>query len=333
MTRTRTMGRFWWSLVALGALAVAFAVALPAMTARGADHLDAPGLTSPGSDGRLDINDVYAFQSPTNPDNTILMMTVNPLSTPGATPTYHPKASYEFLIDTDGDAEEDIKFKIRFSEPNSDGVQKVKFRGHGLKGKGVTGADIQLKRGGMAHVGVFDDPFFFDLVAFLGAGGRSFCDGGQFDFFAGFNVSAIVLEVPSEMLHDGHHDDDGHDSNIGVWARTMLDGDQIDRMGRPGINTIFIPDAFKNAFNEGEPEDDVEDFSVFLGALSGLLLPDILTVDTASTAGFLNGRQMADDVIDISLQVITGDPSAGDCVDANDVAFPGVFPYLASPHS
>ena len=313
--------------MALGALAASFAVAIPALTARGADHLDAPGLSSPGSDGRLDINDVFAFQSPTNPDNTILMMTVNPLSTPDATPTFHPKASYEFLIDTDGDAKEDIKFKVKFSKPNKDGVQKVKFKGHGIKGKGKTGADINLKHGGMAHAGVFDDPFFFDLIAFLGAGGRTFCDGGEFDFFAGFNVSAIVLEVPSEILLNGD------DANIGVWARTTLKRDQIDRMGRPGINTIFIPDAFKNAFNEGEPEDDVEDFSAFLGALSGVLLPDILTVDTANMAGFLNGRQLADDVIDISLQVITGDPIAGDCVGNNDVEFPGAFPYLASPHS
>ena len=40
-----------------------------------ADHLDAPFVKT---DGRIDINDVYVFQSPTNADNTVLAMTVNP---------------------------------------------------------------------------------------------------------------------------------------------------------------------------------------------------------------------------------------------------------------
>jgi hypothetical protein len=132
----------------------------------------------------------------------------------------------------------------------------------------------------------------------------------------------MVLEVPSSTL--------GPD-NIGVWARTEF-GSQVDRMGRPAINTVFIPSDFKNAFNEGKPRHDSRDFSTFLGPLAGALLPDILTIDTSSSAGFLNGRRLADDVIDIELQLITGDPGAGDCVDGNDVAFQGTFPYLADPH-
>ncbi len=43
--------------------------------AHSADHLDAPILTGRGD---LDVNDVYAFQSPTNANNTVLIMTVNP---------------------------------------------------------------------------------------------------------------------------------------------------------------------------------------------------------------------------------------------------------------
>jgi len=41
-----------------------------------ADHLEAPFVQT---DGRIDINDVYVFESPSNPDNTVLIMTVNPL--------------------------------------------------------------------------------------------------------------------------------------------------------------------------------------------------------------------------------------------------------------
>ena len=49
--------------------------AYPCLSARAADHLDAPILVG---NGQLDINDVYAFQSPSNADNTVLIMTVNP---------------------------------------------------------------------------------------------------------------------------------------------------------------------------------------------------------------------------------------------------------------
>ena len=60
-----------------------------------------------------------------------------------------------------------------------------------------------------------------------------FTDPGT-DFFAGLDVSAIVLEVPSSELN-------GADTNIGVWARTLnQNGDQIDRVGRPAINTALI---------------------------------------------------------------------------------------------
>ena len=45
-----------------------------------ADHLDAPGLMSPGMDARIDITDVYAFQKPGNASKSILMMNVNPLA-------------------------------------------------------------------------------------------------------------------------------------------------------------------------------------------------------------------------------------------------------------
>lgn len=54
--------------------------------------------------------------------------------------------------------------------------------------------------------------------------------------------------------------------------------------------------------------------------------------------GFPNGRRLADDVLDIGLQVVAGElvgmpNDLGDGVDANDVAFTSTFPYVALPHS
>jgi len=50
-----------------------------------ADHLDAPGLTSPAKDTRVDITDHYAFQKPGDSSRTVLILNVNPLA-----PTHAP---------------------------------------------------------------------------------------------------------------------------------------------------------------------------------------------------------------------------------------------------
>jgi len=64
--------------------------------------------------------------------------------------------------------------------------------------------------------------------------------------------------------------------------------------------------------------------------------PHRLGVIAGDNAGFPNGRRLADDVIDIALQVVegelTGNPNdLGDAVNTNDMAFGQHFPYLAPP--
>jgi hypothetical protein len=54
--------------------------------------------------------------------------------------------------------------------------------------------------------------------------------------------------------------------------------------------------------------------------------------------GFPNGRRLSDDVVDVSLQVVEGElvgspNDLGDGVDANDVPFESVFPYIGLPNS
>ena len=51
-----------------------------------------------------------------------------------------------------------------------------------------------------------------------------------------------------------------------------------------------------------------------------------------SGAGFPNGRRLQDDVIDTILTLVNNGSPLGDNVNANDVPFRDVFPYLASPH-
>ena len=74
------------------ALAVAMAVttALPAMAS---DHLDAPSLQG---NGQVDINDLYAFRSPTNANNTVLILTVNPGAGALSPTNFAENTSYQF---------------------------------------------------------------------------------------------------------------------------------------------------------------------------------------------------------------------------------------------
>ena len=399
------------ALVAIGALVLtAFLVQKAApRTAGAADHLDAPGITPPpGGDGiGTDLTDIYAFQSPANARKTVLIMNVNGLASaagigngPGPDRAFatkvpqvngNSKVSYNFRVDSNGDAVPDLTIQVRFGKPGGDGSQEMSVRiiGHGgddfeLEGRS-TGfgkpAVINREDGVTAFAGRRDDPFFFDLIGFLNVldlGGRSFvgCGGPtahpERDTFLNQNVSSIVLELPSRLLMGGG------DSNIGVWATTNVGDTQIDRMGRPAINTVFIPNnpfppdrvadgkaSKKTTFNHGEPSTDVatwtsevvdtlqttfslndpasglggtddpsDDFTKPFGInqLAAILLPDILTVDVSSPAGFLNGRKPADDVIDAELGLITEGFVTTDCVGSNDVTFPSTFPFLAAPH-
>jgi hypothetical protein len=63
-----------------------------------------------------------------------------------------------------------------------------------------------------------------------------------------------------------------------------------------------------------------------------------LGVIGGDTAGYPNGRRLADDTIDISLQVVEGElvgspNDLGDGVNENDVAFMSTFPFVAPPHA
>ena len=359
MTAMRLVNGRTVGLTAL--LAVAAAVGLVLLlhsggppTARAADHLDAPGLTPPGGSVQTDITDVYAFQSPANPADSVLVLNVN-TGTAGTNATFARGipgvgrtrgVSYHFNVDNNGDAVTDVNLRLVFGAPAADGSQHFELRRNGrvvipfgIGRSTAFGADPDVIRVGdvKAFAGRRDDPFFFDLAAFLGLNGRSFCDGQQTDFFAGRNVSAIVLEVPSSMLTRASS------PNIGVWSSTTAGSVQIDRMGRPAINTVFNHGEDKNRFNAGDPVNDWRDFGqsfvetlTALGAadpdaLAHVLLPDILTYDTSSPAGFLNGRRLADDVIDAELNLITNGAVPSDCV-ANDSTFLGTFPYLGKPN-
>jgi len=332
-----------------------------------ADHLDSSTkLTSPDGDPRADITDIYIFQKPGDPAKSILILNVNPLA-PTLADEFQHGAAYDVLIDTDGDARADIGYRVTFS-PKRHGeqfatvVRTDREPGDGdhdgerheviIEHAPVSFGQAALITGGedddfRFFAGFRSDPFFFDLLAFLA--GLKFHNPGS-DFFIDKNVFGIVLEVPSRRGL-------GPNPKVGYWARTLIPiaGNLVhdDQMGRPAINTVFNHGTDKDLFNVTPPASQrstvtstgntfLQNFTSTLETLGGytaaqatgiaeILLPDILTYDYTSSAGFLNGRKLADDVIDISLTLVTNGKITSDFVGPH-TDYLSQFPYLGQPH-
>ena len=323
-------------------LAASAALLLCPAAAPAADHLDSPSVET---NARLDINDIYAFQSPSVPDTSVLVMTVIPAAGMLSPTTLSDRGAYDLMIDNNGDALADITYTFLFGRARGNRPQSMVVLLNGRRlASGVTGRPVNLPGGGRLLVALREDPFFFDLNGFNRLTDDDPNNGGfdGTDFFAGLNVVAMILEVPSASLTAG-------DPMVGVFARTTERGRQFDRMGLPGINTVLIPnDPLKNAYNDAVPVNDPENFQPIFNQtitdLSGgnqqyadmiapLLAPDILPLDTSAATDFsmLNGRALPDDVIDIELQLLSNGNLTTDGVPSNDTTFPGVFPYLNPP--
>ncbi|MEX1004477.1 MAG: DUF4331 family protein [Acidimicrobiia bacterium] len=332
------------SLLWVGSIVTAIALvatALPPLSGDAADHLDAPGLTSPGGTPTTDINDLYVFEG-ANSSNTVLAKTVVPVAAGDS--TFGADVLYELKVDTDGDFVEDISYELTFSDARANGAQYVVIQksegaaaadgtaNGALVGYGRVGKSLTVNGGGSLFTGLRSDPFFFDLDAFVNVveggnltSGRQFNDANKSDFFAPLDVLGIVLEVPDSTFGGA----------INVWSTTSVDGTQIDRIGRPAINTVVnssgaligAPSANKNVFNSTEPKDDEQYRPFVLSALktlssidsegsftdaqanayADLLLPDVLSFDKSSTLPApLNGRSLSDDVISTELNIVTG---------------------------
>ncbi len=90
------------------------------------NHFTGLSLGPPLGDQRLDLCDLFAFQSPTDRNRTVIILDANPNAD-----TLHPEAIYRVNIDTDGDYLTDIAFSYTFSKPE-DGRQT--FSVHMAKG-------------------------------------------------------------------------------------------------------------------------------------------------------------------------------------------------------
>jgi hypothetical protein len=232
-------------------------------------HLDSPEARQ---DPRLDISDVYVFRGNTG---TVFVMNTNPLSGSGG---FHPEALYEFKVDTNGDAVEDLTFRVTFGAAYPTGQQRVELRyleggaardrdAEGqLVAQGMTDEDCPGVGGVRLWSGPAADPFFIEgtvitaVVTAVANGTPLDLSGFDLDkatnAFAGTNVGGIVLEVPDSVLGV---------ERIGFWGVTALPTDsggwrQINRCAKPLINTILHPadSELANGYNATEPREDVQ---------------------------------------------------------------------------
>ena len=252
----------------------------------------------------------------------------------------------------------------RYTVTRYTGANAVSLGTGVIRGSGSTAGTgrASLAGDGKIFAGVRSDPFFFDLTGFVGTLfdiGDDALGSNPTDIFAGFNTNAIVIEVPDDQLG----------GKIGVWGQTTwwngstwMAGDQ---MGRPAINTVFNTilvdtnaSTTKNQFNATPPSRQrtaydgkfrtniittLTNINAVLGTgapdytvaqaqgLADFLLPDVLTYDTATIAGSLNGRDLNDDVIDIELGITTNGSVTSDGVGPHS-DYLAVFPYLGVPH-
>ncbi|CAA9452423.1 MAG: hypothetical protein AVDCRST_MAG02-906 [uncultured Rubrobacteraceae bacterium] len=331
------------------------------------DHIDSPSALP---DGRLDLCDMYAFGGE-EPRTTALVFTVNPDAGKSSPTTFHPGALYEIKLDTDGDAVEDVTYRVTFGDPDASDTQTLAVRRAGgdaarnprsegeLLGEGRTGETVPLSGGGRAWAGAAADPFFGDGIA-LGRFRNAALEGrydpeafaqGPVDVFAGRNVTGVALELPTAPLGS---------ETFSLWGVTLAPREggwvRVDRWATPLIQHLFInhDPHLADEYSKARPEDDLE---AYAGRISGfveklttaagtaqdpaaygrhvaaLLLPDVLTYDTREPASYGTGGRNGRAMADDVYDVMVS--LAANASLADGVSSGGNhlpgFPYLAPP--
>jgi hypothetical protein len=270
--------------------------------AQASSHREAPLISE---DPSADNTDTYAFRSPDKPDTVTIISNWIPGEDPAAGPnwyTFSPSARYNLYADKNGDGKPDVAWRFRFKNrapvaflqntQQEYTVTRVEGNSSRVVGRGLltppnnigprstpnyrslAAAGVHdLSDGSKVFAGQREDGFFgdigavFDLVAIRSGTGAT---GGGKDFFAGYGVHAIALQVPLSQL------DNGGNHIVGIWSatdrqvvttrlakrrgKTFLQKrtawKQVSRLGNPLINELLIPTQLKDKWNAVGPDQD-----------------------------------------------------------------------------
>jgi hypothetical protein len=265
-------------------------------------HREAPLIAE---DPSADTTDLYAFRSPEAPSYLTVIANWIPAEDTAAGPNWYrfsERARYSIKVDRNGDAKPDVTYRVRFKNREDSlflgntvqdyTVTRVRHGDEEVIARGVTppnnigprstpnyrqlaeNAVTNLAGGGKVFAGQREDAFFadigaiFDLVAIRKGVGN---EGGGKDFFAGYAVHGIALQVPIAQLDDADH-------TVGVWATTERprikirnyrrngirrfhqerQWVQVSRLGNPLINEVVIPTKLKDRWNRLSPDQDAQ---------------------------------------------------------------------------
>jgi hypothetical protein len=331
------------------------------------NHFTGLSLGPPLGDQRLDLCDLYAFRSPTDPARTVLILNANPNAD-----ALHPDAIYRLNIDNDGDCLTDVAISYVFSKPEGGKQTASVFVARGAEARSaeVVGtkiiAEAEVSFGAKPNIvqsggatffaGARSDAFFFDYDGiknlFDTSGGRNFTAphlGGKspwtgVDSNTEANVFSTVIELPTSEL--------GANPEIRIWGRCSLRENgklnHVDRAGHPSVSSFFNTDDTKLEYNSSEPVNDVrrwtDQFVHLMGHTGGYtreeaiaaihaegILPDMLTFNPSKPAKYPNGRVFTDDVINTRLAFLSkGDIPPDGLKPHTDTL--NEFPYLGTPH-
>jgi len=240
------------------------------------DHQDTLYLAQqrPGAD----ITDVYVFPA-ANPRNVVLAMDVHPLIVPSlATSTaFDPGVLYQLKVaDAPSFRESHV---IQFKAEGTGDAQRIGVYAGAPDTPGTTATmterlgSVALNRAAMVsggvrvYAGAREEPFAFDLTQFFkidpdrnyknqprppAPSARCFRTPGR-DFFRGYDVLSLIVEMPRTMLANGS----GTLGVVRVWATTSVEQGgtwtQVERLGRPAVKEAFEPFRLHDVTNRAAP--------------------------------------------------------------------------------
>jgi uncharacterized protein DUF4331 len=331
------------------------------------NHFTGLSLGPPLGDQRLDLCDLYAFQSPADPSRTVIILNANPNAD-----ALHPDAIYRLNIDNDGDLLTDVAISYVFSKPENGRQTFSVFLAKGAESHSVEAvgkkivADAEVSFGPKPNLvkaddytffaGSRSDAFFFDFDGIKNLfdirGKRNFTEphlSGKspwtgMDSNTEANVFSMVVELPTSEL--------APKPEVHIWGRCSVrqDGKLVhaDRAGHPSVSSFFNTDDTKLEYNASEPVNDrnrwLDQFVHLMGhtgnysreeAIGAIdkerTLPDVLSFDPSKPAKYPNGRVFTDDVIDYRLAFLT----KGECPPSGLKPHTDIlnhFPYIGTPH-